>query len=68
MTHRTVTLEQVKGKTIDDVVREIVRHQEVLTVQLPDGVSVVMNPAGPLQPLPKLEGTMPAGWKEAVYG
>jgi hypothetical protein len=42
-------------------------QQLVVTVLLPDGKEVVIEPKPHLQPLPELKGRVPEGWKDAVY-
>jgi hypothetical protein len=37
-------------------------------VVLPDGGEVLLEPKPALRPLPNLEGFVPEGWKDAVYG
>ena len=39
-----------------------------VTVLLPDGKEVLIEPKPRLKPLPVLEGYVPAGWKDALYG
>jgi hypothetical protein len=67
MVDRKLDLDELEGRTWEDVLREVVRKQLVLTVQLPEGDLVAIRPAKSLQPLPLLEGSIPAGWKDAVY-
>lgn len=63
---RTVTLDDLKGRTFEDVLLQVIKQREVLTVQLPDGESVDIQPVASLAPLPILEGTIPPGWKDAI--
>lgn len=75
---RTVTLEEIEGRTVSDLLREIVRERESLRVVLEGGEIVAIVSTAPqvprsektntpLKPLPQLKGTVPAGWKEAIY-
>ena len=68
MTRRTVALNDLKHRAIEDVLREVVDQQEELTVQLPDGEGIQIRPVPRLKPLPKLKGYVPEGWKDAIYG
>jgi len=67
MTTRAVALEDVKGRSVEDLLREVAAHREVLTVQLPEGDGVAIQPLPRLRPLPELEGFVPDGWEEAIY-
>lgn len=67
MVNRTVVLEDLKERSLEDVLREVVNRQEVLTVRLPEGETVAIKPSPQLKPLPALEGFVPEGWKDAIY-
>jgi len=67
MEHRTLILDELKEMTLDEVLRKVIERQEVLTVRLPEGESVLIRPTPRLRPLPVLEGFVPDGWKVAVY-
>jgi hypothetical protein len=68
MTEHTVTLEAVKGQSVEALLQQVVEQCVTITVLLPDGAAVVLEPRPRLQPLPVLEGYIPAGWKDALYG
>ena len=68
MTEQTVTLEALKGQSIEDLLQQVANQQVTVIVRLPDGKVVIIEPQSHLQPLPALEGRVPAGWKDAVYG
>jgi len=68
MTQRTVALEELKERRLGDVVREVVSEQEILTVRLPDGEEVRIQPVRRLEPLPKLQCVVPKRWKDAING
>ena len=68
MGNQTVTLDDLREQTLEDVLRRVVRQQEVLTVRLPEGETVAILPTPHLKPLPVLEGFVPEGWKDALYG
>jgi hypothetical protein len=67
MTERQVDLNDLKGRAVDDVLREVVAQQEVLTVRLPEGDGIAIQPLPRLKPLPLLKGSVPEGWKDALY-
>ena len=64
---RIVSLDEIKGYPIEHVFQDVVRRQEILTVRLPDGTTITINPSPQLKPLPELEGSVPEGWKDAIY-
>jgi hypothetical protein len=67
MTSRTVALSDLEQERLVDVLRNVVARDEVLTVELPEGKRVAIQPLPRLEPLPELEGFVPEGWKDAIY-
>jgi hypothetical protein len=67
MTNRIVVLDDLKERTLEEVLWEVVRQQEVLTVRLAEHEAVTIKPSPHLKPLPVLEGFVPEGWKDAIY-
>ena len=67
MNNRTLVLDDLKARTLEEVLREVVMRQEVLTVRLPEGDTVAIQPSLRLKPLPVLDGFVPEGWKDAIY-
>lgn len=67
MTSQTLTLADLKAGAIEKIFQEVADQQITVTVLLPDGKEVVIEPKPQLQPLPELEGRVPEGWKDAVY-
>ena len=65
--HQIKTLAELKGRTLAELLHEVARSGEAITVVLDEGESVTIEPAAQLQPLPALEGRLPEGWKDAVY-
>jgi len=53
---------------LEELLHQVADQRVTVTVLLPDGKAVVIEPKPRLQPLPALEGHVPAGWKDAVYG
>ena len=67
MAQHTLTLEQLKGPRLEEVLHEVAEKQEPVTVLLPDGREVVIAPKPQLKPLPQLVGRVPPDWKDAIY-
>ena len=66
MTQRTLLPEDLQGRSAEDLLLEVARDREVVTVILADGVKVEIRPGTVLEPLPRLEGRVPEGWKDAI--
>lgn len=67
MPEKIVTVEDVKGRALDDLLREVARNRETITVVLEQGQAVEIRSLGSLKPLPELKGSVPKGWKEGIY-
>jgi hypothetical protein len=65
--HKTKTLEELKGRTLEDLLHEVARSRKPLKVVLEEGESVTIEPVSELKPLPRLEGSVPEGWEDAAY-
>ena len=63
---RKLNLADVKDRALDDLLREIIHNRESVTVVVEEGQEVEIRPVG-LKPLPELEGSIPAGWKDGIY-
>lgn len=68
MTVATVTLEDLKERKLDQLLESVLSSREILTVRMPGGGEVVIRPKLDLQPLTVLDGNVPNGWKDAIYG
>ena len=66
MVTKTITLEEIKRRPLEEVLQEIAQGSIKLVVQMPDGEEVIVEPKPRLKPLPVLEGYIPKGWKDAV--
>ena len=66
MGERKLNLEDIKGRTLDDLLHEVLRDREPVTVVMKEGQAVEIRPVG-LKPLPVLKGSVPAGWKDGIY-
>jgi hypothetical protein len=60
------TLEKLKGRTLEELLHEVARSREPLTVVLDEGESVTIKPSSQSKPLPQLEGRIPEGWMDTV--
>ena len=67
ITLHTSTLEQLRERSLEQVLESVLAEQEILTVRMPSGQEVVIRPRTKLEPLPVLEGLLPEGWKDAIY-
>ena len=67
MVTQTIALEDIKERSLEEILREVAQGSKYLVVRMPDGEDVVIEPAPRLEPLPVLEGHVPEGWKDAVY-
>ena len=68
MAAQTITLEALKTQPLEDLLHQVAEHLMTVTVLLPNGKEVVIEPKRRLQPLPAFEGRVPEGWEEALYG
>jgi len=64
---KTLKLDELRGKSIDEIIKIVVDSQSVLNIQLPDGSSVKIESKPKLRPLKVFEGFVPEGWKEEIY-
>lgn len=64
---QVLTLDEVEGRSFEEVIQAIAAKESTVTVLLPDGKVVVIEPKPRLKPLPELQGRLPEGWKDAIY-
>jgi hypothetical protein len=64
---RTIPVEQVRGRPADELLQEVTSKQETLRIEITEGEFVEIKPLPKLKPLTCLEGSMPTGWKDAIY-
>jgi hypothetical protein len=67
MNVRNVTLDDLRGRSLEEVLSEVAAHEEILTVTLPGGRTMTIRPSPDLEPLPLIKGTIAEGWKDAIY-
>ncbi len=68
MVERTLTLDELKARSLDELLQDVADQGATVIVRLPDGKEVMIEPKPPLKPLPVLRGRIPEGWKDAAYG
>jgi hypothetical protein len=64
---RILTLDELKQRPVEELLREIIEQEAIVVVRLPDGGEVVLEAKARLRPLPILPGHVPPGWKDALY-
>jgi hypothetical protein len=64
---RTISVQDVQGRSIDDLLNEVTQKQETLRVKMAEGEYVEITPLPKLKPLLTFEGYVPEGWKDAIY-
>ena len=67
MTTQRLKLKDIEKKKLKEILQTVSTKKQVLTIQLPNGDEVIIQPKLPLKPLPALEGFVPEGWKEDIY-
>ena len=67
MTTKILTLDDVKDRTVEELLRAVSTAQQSSDIMLPDGEEIVIQPKPSLKQLPVLEGYVPKGWKDAIY-
>ncbi|MCP4659543.1 MAG: hypothetical protein GY856_29405 [bacterium] len=67
LTMHTMPVEEIRGTSIEEILNSVVADQTILTVKMPGGTEVLIQPKVELQPLPVLDGFVPQDWKDAVY-
>ena len=64
----TLTLDELKFTSLEELLMRVIREQIQLKIRLANGQTVQIQPEPKLSPLPILEGSVPEGWKDAIYG
>ena len=66
-TTQKLTLAELETRQLREILETVLLKHIALTVQLPDGDEVVIQPKARLKPLPVLNGYIPDGWRDAIY-
>ena len=67
MTTKLLNLDEIKDRTVEELLRSVTATQQISEIVLPDGEEVIVQPKPPLEQLSVLEGYIPTGGKDAVY-
>jgi len=67
MLSHTLNLDTLKGVSLEELIFRVLNDQQRLTILVSDEQEVIIEPKQKLKPLPILDGTIPAGWKDAIY-
>jgi len=67
MSAQTLTLEAIKGISLEDLFARVLQERQILTIRVSDEQAIVIAPQEKLKPLPVLDGYIPQGWKDAIY-
>lgn len=68
MTEHILTLDEIKDVSMEEIIRRILTQRDTLTIQISDEEQISIQLKPKLKPLLLLEGKIPPGWKEAIYG
>jgi hypothetical protein len=66
-TPSVVLWDDLKSLSLEEFLQTVLQKGTALTVQLPTGQVVIVQPQQSLLPLPVLNGSVPEGWKDAIY-
>jgi hypothetical protein len=65
---KTLTIDEAKARSLEELLLDVTQSREALRIEMPEGEVVEITPVPKLKPLNRLEGYVPAGWKDAIYG
>ena len=68
MQGQILTMEELKDISFEEIIRQLLSQRNSLIVLVSDDEEVSIQLRSRLKPLPVLDGSIPAGWKEAIYG
>ena len=64
---QTFTLDEIKQIPVQNFFQSVSAGRKIVSVKLPNGNEVLIQPKLLLKFLPVLRGVIPQGWKEAIY-
>lgn len=67
MSSHILGLDALKGVSLEELVLQVLKDRQTLTISVSGEQEVIIEPKQKLKPLPVLDGTLPAGWKDAIY-
>jgi hypothetical protein len=62
-----VSLDKLTNLSLEEFLETVLKQGTAMTVQLPTGQTVTVEPHQTLSPLPILNGSISEGWKDAIY-
>lgn len=62
-----VSLDKLTNLSLEEFLETVLKQGTALTVLLPTGETVTVEPHQALSPLPVINGTISDGWKDAIY-
>jgi hypothetical protein len=62
-----VSLDKLTNLSLEEFLETVLKQGTAMTVQLPTGQTVTVEPHQTLSPLPVLNGSITEGWKDAIY-
>jgi hypothetical protein len=68
MPGQNLTIEELKDVSFEEIIRQLLSQRKPLTILISDEEEVSIQLRSRLKPLLVLDGSIPAGWKEAIYG
>lgn len=67
MPSQTLKLEAIKDMAVGEIIWQVLRERQTLTIWVSSDQEVVIEPKQKLKPLPVLDGYVPQGWQDAIY-
>jgi hypothetical protein len=62
-----VSLDKLTNLSLEEFLETVLKQGTAMTVQLPTGQTVTVEPHQTLSPLPILNGSISDDWKDAIY-
>jgi hypothetical protein len=62
-----VSLDKLTNLSLEEFLETVLKQGTAMTVQLPTGQTVTVEPQQTLSPLPVLNGSISDGWMDAIY-
>jgi hypothetical protein len=66
-TPTVIFLDKLTNLSLEEFLKTVLKQGTAMTVQLPNGETVTVEPHQILPPLPILNGSIFEGWKDAIY-
>jgi hypothetical protein len=62
-----ISLDKLTNLSLEEFLETVLKQGTALTIQLPTGETVTVEPRRKLSALPILNGAISDGWKDAIY-